>query len=72
MAGGGVKGGYTHGVTDHTGGAVLEGKVHFHDLHATTLHLLGLDHQQLAVTQGARQIRLTGAEGGKIVREILA
>ena len=72
LAGGGVKGGYTHGVTNHLGSEVLEGKVHFHDLHATVLHLLGLDHQTLAVTQGARQIRLTSAEGGKVVREILA
>ncbi|MEY2598904.1 MAG: hypothetical protein RLZZ142_1163 [Verrucomicrobiota bacterium] len=72
MAGGGVKGGHTHGVTNHLGDQALEGRVHFRDLHATVLHLLGLDHAKLAVVQGGREIRLTSAEGGKVVREILA
>ncbi|MEY5010364.1 MAG: hypothetical protein RLZZ253_1503 [Verrucomicrobiota bacterium] len=72
LAGGGVKGGFVHGKTNHTGDMPEEGQVHFRDLHATILHLLGLDHQKLAVRQGGREIRLTGAVGGKIVREILA
>ncbi|MEK0446350.1 MAG: hypothetical protein RLZZ399_1671 [Verrucomicrobiota bacterium] len=72
IAGGGVKGGYTHGVTNHTGTDGLEGKVHFHDLHATLLHLLGLDHERLSVVQGGRDIRLTSSQGGKVVHEIIA
>lgn len=72
LAGGGVKAGFTHGRTNETGAECVEGKVHFRDLHATILHLLGLDHDQLAVTQGGRNIRLTGLQGGKVVKEILA
>lgn len=72
MAGGGVKAGHVHGRTDETGANVVEGKVHFRDLHATLLHLLGLDHENLAVTSGGRRIRLTGLEGGRVVNEILA
>lgn len=72
MAGGGVKAGYTHGSTSETGAECADGKVHFRDLHATILHLLGLDHENLAVTQGGRRIRLTGLEGGRVVNEILA
>ena len=72
MAGGGVKAGFTHGRTNETGAECVDGKVHFRDLHATILHLLGLDHDQLAVTQGGRSIRLTGLQGGRVVKEILA
>ena len=72
MAGGGVKAGHVHGRTDATGAEVVEGKVHFRDLHATLLHLLGLDHENLAITSGGRRIRLTGLEGGHVVNEILA
>ena len=72
MAGGGVKRGFTHGRTGDNGAECVEGKVHFRDLHATILHLLGLDHDQLSFTQGGRSIRLTGVQGGKIVKEILA
>lgn len=72
LAGGGVKAGFTHGRTNETGSECVEGKVHFRDLHATILHLLGLDHDHLAVTQGGRSIRLTGLQGGKVVNEILA
>ncbi len=72
MAGGGVKAGFTHGRTNETGAEGVEGKVHFRDLHATILHLLGLDHENLAVTQGGRRIRLTGLQGGSVVKEILA
>jgi hypothetical protein len=72
LAGGGVKAGYTHGRTSETGAECVEGKVHFRDLHATILHLLGLDHDNLAVTQGGRRIRLTGLQGGRVVHEIMA
>ena len=72
MAGGGVKAGYTHGSTNETGAECVDGKIHFRDLHATILHLLGLDHENLAVAQGGRRIRLTGLEGGSVVKDILA
>lgn len=67
-----MKAGYIHGRTSETGAECVEGKVHFRDLHATLLHLLGLDHDNLAVTQGGRSIRLTGVQGGKVVNEIMA
>ncbi|MCB1278932.1 DUF1501 domain-containing protein [Prosthecobacter sp.] len=72
MAGGGVKGGHVHGATNENGSAVVEGAVHFRDLHATILHQLGLDHENLAVVSGGRRIRLTGLQGGKVVKEIIA
>ena len=72
LAGAGVKPGFAHGRTNETGAEGVEGKVHFRDLHATLLHLLGLDHQNLAYTQGGRSIRLTGVQGGRVVEEILA
>jgi len=72
MAGGGVKPGHVHGSTNETGTAVVDGAVHFRDLHATILHQLGLDHDNLAVVSGGRRIRLTGLQGGKVVKEIIA
>lgn len=72
LAGGGVKPGYTHGSTNETGAECVDGNVHFRDLHATVLHLLGLDHDNLAVTQGGRRVRLTGLQGGKLVKPIIA
>ena len=72
MAGGGVKGGHVHGATDPTGARAVEGKVHFRDLHATILHLLGLDSNQLTYAHAGRRHRLTGPEGGKVVHEIFA
>lgn len=72
MAGGGVKGGHVHGGTNENGSAVVDGAVHFRDLHATILHQLGLDHENLAVVSGGRRIRLTGLQGGKVVKDILA
>jgi hypothetical protein len=67
LAGGGVKPGHVHGRTDGTGARAVEGKVHFRDLHATILHLLGLRHDQLTFHHGGRDHRLTGPEGAKIV-----
>ncbi len=71
MAGGGVKGGFTWGETDHMGYNVINGKVHIHDLHATMLHLLGVDHTKLTFNQVGRDFRLTDVHGS-VVQEILA
>jgi hypothetical protein len=72
LAGGGVKGGHVHGRTDETGARSVEGKVHFRDLHATILHLMGLEPNELTYRYEGRAHRLTGPEGGQVVREILA
>jgi len=71
MAGGGVKGGTVYGETDEWGYKVVNGKVEMHDLHATILHLLGVDHKRLTVRFGGRDMRLTDVHG-EVVREILA
>lgn len=63
MAGGGVKGGFRYGATDETGRQAVEGKIGTHDLHATILHLLGLDHEQLTFHYSGRDFRLTDTEG---------
>lgn len=70
LAGGGVRGGMTHGETDEFGFRAVENKVHVHDLHATVLHLLGLDHQRLTFHYGGRDYRLTDVHG-RVVSEIL-
>jgi hypothetical protein len=67
-----VKAGHAHGETSHDGSTVTDGAVHFRDLHATILNLLGLDHENLAVVSGGRRIRLTGLQGGNVVRDIIA
>jgi len=72
LAGGGVKQGHVHGATNATGARAVEGKVHFRDLHATILHLLGLPPNDLKVWHAGREHRLTGPEGGKVVKEIFA
>jgi hypothetical protein len=72
LAGGGVKGGYVHGKTDDTGARAVEGKVHFRDLHATILHAMGLTPNELTYHYAGRDHRLTGPEGGQVVREIFA
>ncbi|MBP90545.1 MAG: sulfatase [Planctomycetaceae bacterium] len=71
MAGGGVKPGLTYGNTDDFGYRPIDGKVHLHDLHATMLHLLGLDHERLTPRHAGRDFRLTDIYGD-VVREILA
>ncbi len=71
MAGGGIKAGLTYGETDHLGYAVVDGRIHIHDLHATMLHLLGLDHTQLTWNHVGRDFRLTDVHGS-VVQEILA
>lgn len=71
LAGGGVKSGMAYGATDEYGYEAVEGKVHTHDLHATILHLLGLDHEKLTYKHGGRDFRLTDVHG-KVVKDILA
>ena len=71
LAGGGVKGGIAYGQTDEFGFAAVEDKVHYHDLHATILHLLGLDHERLTYRYSGRDFRLTDVYG-RVVHEILA
>ena len=72
LAGGGVRAGHTHGKTDPTGARAVEGKVHFRDLHATILHLVGLSSDDLTYWYAGRHHRLTGPEGGQVVHEIIA
>ncbi len=71
MAGGGVKGGFAHGVTDDFSYYGVEDRVHINDLHATMLHLLGIDHQRLTFEHHGRPFRLTDV-AGKVVQKIIA
>ncbi|MCA9222273.1 MAG: DUF1501 domain-containing protein [Planctomycetales bacterium] len=71
MAGGGVKGGYSHGESDELGFSVARDKVHVHDLQATIMHLLGFDHERLTFRFQGRDYRLTDVHG-HVVRELLA
>ncbi len=71
LAGGGVKPGYAHGETDEFGFRGIHGKVHMHDLHATLLHQLGLDHERLTFQHAGREFRLTDVHG-RIVHDVLA
>jgi hypothetical protein len=70
LAGGGFKPGFAFGSTDEFGHLALDGKVHMHDLHATILHLLGLDHEKLTFTYTGRPFRLTDVSG-RVVKEVL-
>ena len=71
LAGGGVKGGMAYGATDEFGFAAQENKVHVHDLHATLLHLMGLNHEKLTYRYSGRDFRLTDVHG-RIVKDIIA
>ena len=71
MAGGGIKPGLTLGKTDDLGMNVVEDKVHVHDLHATLLHCLGLNHEQLTYRYQGRNFRLTDV-AGRVVQKLLA
>jgi hypothetical protein len=71
LAGGGIKPGFTHGATDEFGHHAVAGKVHMHDLHATILHLMGLDHEKLTFRYAGRNFRLTDV-AGHVVSEIVA
>ena len=70
LAGGGVKPGFAYGETDEFGHAAVSGRVHMHDVHATLLHLLGLDHEQLTYRYAGRNFRLTDV-AGRVVAEIM-
>jgi len=71
MAGGGVKGGVSHGATDELGYHAVEDVVHVRDLHATILHLLGIDHERLSQPFQGLDVRLTGVETARPIRQIL-
>ena len=71
LAGGGVRAGMMYGATDEYGYYAVRDKVHLHDLHATILHLLGLDHQRLTYRYAGRDFRLTDIYG-EIVHGIIA
>ena len=71
LAGGGVKAGFQYGATDDYGYYSVENKVHFHDLHATILHLLGMDHKRLTYRYAGRDFRLTDVHG-EVVKGIIA
>jgi hypothetical protein len=71
LAGGGVKSGFSYGVTDEFGHLAVDQKVHMHDLHATILHLLGLNHKQLTYRYAGRNFRLTDV-AGNVVNKIIA
>jgi hypothetical protein len=71
LAGGGVKGGMVYGATDEFGFQAIENRLHVHDLHATILHLLGLNHERLTYHYSGRDFRLTDV-AGKVVKDILS
>jgi hypothetical protein len=71
LAGGGARGGMAHGATDEWGYKVVKDRVEIHDLHATMLHLLGVDHKRLTYRFGGRDMRLTDVHG-EVVKEVLA
>ncbi len=71
MAGGGARGGMTYGETDEFGFKAVHNKMHVHDLHATVLHLLGLDHERLTYRHAGRDFRLTDVHG-EVVHDIIA
>ena len=71
MAGGGVKGGFAYGETDEYGYYAVQDKVHMHDMHATILHQLGLNHEQLTYKYAGRDFRLTDVYG-RVVEEVIA
>lgn len=70
MAGGGVRGGLTYGATDDLGVKAVEGRAHIHDLNATLLHLLGLDHERLTYRYSGRDFRLTDVYG-RVLHDII-
>jgi len=71
LAGAGVKVGYSHGATDDYGFYAEQNKMHIHDVHATILHLLGIDHEKLTHRHAGRDFRLTDVSGN-VAKEILA
>jgi uncharacterized protein (DUF1501 family) len=72
LAGGGIKGGTVHGETDELGYGVARDPVSVHDLHATLLHLLGLDHERFIYRHQGLDQKLTGVEPAAVIQQILA
>ena len=72
LAGGGVKGGVIHGETDDFSYNIVKDAVHIRDFHATVLHLMGIDHERLSFRNQGLDLRLTGVEPAKVVKELLA
>lgn len=72
LAGAGVKRGYVHGTTDEIGLRAADNPVHVRDFHATILHLMGFNHERLTYRHAGLDFRLTGVEGAKLVKEVLA
>jgi uncharacterized protein (DUF1501 family) len=72
MAGGGIRPGITFGATDEFGFHPVESSVHIHDVLATALHCLGINHEQLTFSRQGLDFRLTGVEPRRVIREILA
>ena len=71
MAGGGVKSGFSYGATDQFGCSAVENRMHVHDLHATILHLMGLDHTKLTYRYSGRDYRLTDVHG-EVIHDLFA
>jgi Protein of unknown function (DUF1501) len=71
LCGGGVRRGFTHGATDELGYHAVEEPVHVRDLHATLLHLLGVDHTKLTYRHQGLDFRLTGVEPARVLRKVL-
>ena len=71
LAGGGIKGGMTYGATDDFGWKVADKPVHVHDIHATILYLMGIDHTKLTFRSSGRDFRLTDVSG-KVIHDIIA
>ena len=71
MAGGGIRGGVAHGATDEFGFRAVENRVNIHDLHATLLHQMGIDHEQLTYRFSGRDYRLTDVHG-RVLHELIA
>ena len=71
LAGGGIKSGISYGATDEIGGVAVENRIHMHDLHATILHLMGIDHEKLTYRFQGRDFRLTDVHG-KVIKPILS
>ena len=71
LCGGGIRGGASHGATDELGYQAVENPTHIRDLHATILHLMGIDHRRLSVKFQGLDMRLTGAEPAHVIQDIL-
>jgi len=72
LAGGGIQGGKTHGATDELGYRAVENVIHVRDLHATILHLCGIDHARLTYKYQGLDVKLTGVEPARVIKELLA